>query len=100
MRLAAAQPETFLHDRAHVDRNWPSIDAGDRDHATWPHRPDDLIKNISALGRHNFLLHGADKTALSMSGARLHADAVDHGIGALAFADLLDPLEDVLFCEV
>jgi hypothetical protein len=36
---------------------------------------------------------------VSMTGARLHADAVDHDMGALAFADLLDPLEDVL-CEV
>ena len=35
-----------------------------------------------------------------MTGARFHADAVDHDIGALAFADLLDPLEDLLFREV
>jgi hypothetical protein len=27
-------------------------------------------------------------------------DAVDHDIGAFAFADLFDPLEDVLFREV
>ena len=35
-----------------------------------------------------------------MTGARFHADAIDHHIGALAFADLLDPLEDVLFREI
>ena len=35
-----------------------------------------------------------------MTGARFHADAINHHIGALAFADLLDPLEDVLFREI
>ncbi len=35
-----------------------------------------------------------------MSRACFRADAVDHDIGAFSFADLLDPLEDVLFREV
>jgi hypothetical protein len=35
-----------------------------------------------------------------MTGARFHADAVDHDIGAFAFADLLDPLMDILFDKV
>ena len=76
------------------------VDAGNRDHAARPHRLDGLVENIGALGRHDFLLHGADETALSVSGTRFHADAVDHDIGTFAFADLLDPLEDVLFGEV
>ena len=47
-----------------------------------------------------FSFTAPDEPALSMTGARFHADAVDHHIGAFAFADLLDPLEDVLFCEI
>jgi len=35
-----------------------------------------------------------------MTGARFHADTVDHDIGAFAFADLLDPFVDVFFGEV
>src|SRR5580704_8991377 len=100
MGLAAAQPEALLHDRAHVDGNRAPVDAGNRDHTARPHRPDRLVENIGALGRHNFLLHGADETALSMGRARFHADAVNHDVSALAFADLLDALEDVLFGEV
>ncbi len=35
-----------------------------------------------------------------MTGTRFHTDAVDHNIGALAFADVLDPHIDILFREV
>src|SRR3984957_11074364 len=100
VRLAAAQHQALLHDRAHVDGDRAPIDAGNRDHTAWPHRSDGLVEDIGPLGRHDFLLHRADETALSVSGARFHADAIDHHIGALAFADLLDPLEDVLFREI
>ena len=47
-----------------------------------------------------FSFHRADEPTLSMTGARFHADAIDHHIGALAFADLLIPLENVLFREI
>src|ERR1700733_13428118 len=100
MRLPAAQSETLLHDRAHIDGNRPAVDAGNRDAAARSHRSDGLVEHIGALGRHDLFLHRADEAALSMTGARFHADAIDHHIGALAFADLLDPLEDVLFREI
>src|SRR6202020_2437322 len=99
-RLAAAQPEAFLDDRTHVDGNRTSVDTGNRDNAGRPHRSDGLVENIGPLGRHDFFLHCADEAALSVTGARFHADAVDHDIGAFAFADLLDPLIDVLFREI
>src|ERR1700685_87325 len=45
VRLAAAQREAFLDDRAHVDRNWTAIDAGYRHDAARPHRLDGLVEN-------------------------------------------------------
>ena len=68
MRLAAAQPEAFLHDRTHVDGNRAPVNAGNRDHAARPHRPDGLVEDIGALGRLDFLLHRADESALSVAG--------------------------------
>src|ERR1700722_5593543 len=100
MRLATTQPQALLNDRAHIDGDWSPVDARHRNHSARPHRPDRLIENIGALGRHDFFFHRADKPALSVAGARFHADAVDHDIGAFALADLLDPLVDVLFHEV
>src|ERR1700722_14624178 len=94
VRLAAAQPQALLHDRAHVFSNGRSVDARRGDHAARPHRPDRLVEHISALGRQHFFLHGADKSALSMTWAGFHADTVDHAVRAFAFTDLLDPPED------
>src|ERR1700722_4737031 len=100
MCLAAAQPEVLLHYRTHVDGNRPTVDARHRNHAARPYRSDGLVEHIGALGRHDPLLHRADEAALSMTGARFHADAVDNDVCAFAFADLLDSLEDILFHEI
>jgi len=54
VRLAAAQPEAFLHYRAHVDGNRAPVDAGHRDHTARPHRSDGLVEDIGALAGMTF----------------------------------------------
>ena len=74
VRLAAAQPQALLHDRAHVDGNRAPVDAGNRDHTARPHRHDGLVENIGALGQvsdltQNQVAAGRDQVVSAMGAA-------------------------------